>query len=79
MVKRHDMLLFVGVVLIALGGILFLNLLPEEPLWAEWLAGPFVAFAGLGFVVVGIAVRCYAADTAKGNAAKTTAAPKPVH
>jgi len=80
MLKRHDMLLLIGAAVILLGGALFLNLLPSEPLWAEWLIGPIVAFAGLVVVIVGVALRCYSGGSAvNGGAGHATAAMKQVH
>lgn len=78
--KRHDLLLLIGVAVIVLGGALFLNLLPDEPLWTEWLLGPLVAFAGLVLVIVGIALRCYSGDFANDRGAgHATPAMKHVH
>ena len=80
MLKRHDMLLLIGAAVILLGGALFLNLLPGEPLWAEWLLGPIVAFLGSVLAIVGVALRCYSGDFAPdSNARHATAAMKHVH
>lgn len=67
MLRPHHTLLLLGVAVIVLGGTLFLNLLPSEPLWAEWLMGPIVAFAGLVLVIAGVALRCYSADSSQDS------------
>jgi len=66
MLRREFFLILLGAVLILLGGALFLNFFRDEAIWAEWIVGPMTAFVGVSVVIVGVALRCYAGDSAGG-------------
>ena len=66
MLRRDFFLILVGAVLMLLGGALFLNLFRDEAIWAEWIVGPITAFVGVCIAIVGVAMRCYAGDSAGG-------------
>lgn len=67
MLRRYNLLLFIGVAVFVLGGAIFLNLFPGEPMWAEWLLGPIVAFVGIVSAIVAVALRCYAVESANDS------------
>jgi len=78
MLKRQDACLLLGVVAVILGGALFFNFSGNEPLWVEWLLGPLVVAVGLVVAIVGVALRCYAADEAAATTSSGAVA-KPIH
>jgi uncharacterized membrane protein len=63
MPRQCAVLLVIGTVLVILGGALFLSLFHNEPLWAEWLLGPFVVCAGLVMAIVGVSLHCYSRES----------------
>ena len=68
-------LLLMGTTLVVLGGAIFLSLFNSEPMWAEWLLGPFVVCVGLLFGIVGITLHCYSRESeGRGGPSKTVAA-----
>ena len=67
MLRQCAILLAIGTVLVILGGALFLNLFYNEPLWAEWLLGPFVVCAGLVMAIVGISLHCYSRESERSH------------
>jgi len=66
MLRRDFFLILVGAVLMLLGGALFLNFFRDEAIWAEWIVGPITAFVGVSVAIVGVALHCYAGDSAGG-------------
>jgi|SRR6516162_7282340 len=62
MQRQYVMLLLSATGLVILGGALFLNLFHNEPLWTEWMLGPFVVCAGLVMAIVGITLHCYSRE-----------------
>jgi hypothetical protein len=68
---KHNLLFKIGLVSSALGFLVFLNPLHNEPLWAEWLLGPILIYVGLPLAMVGAAVYFV------GSARHSGAAPKP--
>ena len=79
MLRREFVLVLFGAATIILGGALFLNSFGNEPMWVEWLLGPAVAFVGLMLVIVGVALYCYAAETATDNTPPAMTAAKQSH
>ncbi len=56
MVKRNPLLLEAALLVLALGIVLFLNPFENEPLWAQWLAGPVMIYLALPVSMVATAV-----------------------
>ena len=59
MVHHPNKLLNVGLVLFAIGFVLFLNFFHNEPLWVEWLLGPVLMYLGLPMAMVGVAIHFF--------------------
>lgn len=68
MLRQCAILLAIGTILVVLGGVLFLNLFNNEPLWSEWLLGPFVVCVGFAMAIVGIALHCYSRESERNAA-----------
>jgi len=73
MLRQCAILLVIGIVLVILGGALFLSLFDNEPLWGEWLLGPFVVCAGLVMAIVGISLHCYSRESERIQGLKKVA------
>lgn len=67
MFKRQKALLLVGAPILAAGSILFFDLLPSEPWWAEWLLGPILFYIGGPFTIVGAAIYLFGEAGAHKN------------
>ena len=53
--------------MLAAGSILFFNLLPNEPWWAEWFLGPMLFYIGGPFAIVGVAIYLFGEPAAHKN------------
>jgi hypothetical protein len=56
MAKRNPVLLEAALLVLAVGFVLFLNPFENEPLWAQWLAGPVMIYLALPVSMVAAAV-----------------------
>jgi hypothetical protein len=73
MLTRENILLVVGAAAVLLGGAIFLGAFGDQPMWVEWLLGPAVTFTGIVMFIAGVALHCYAADSATGEEPASTA------
>jgi hypothetical protein len=73
MLRQCAILLVIGTVLAILGGALFLNLFDNEPMWTEWLLGPFVVCVGLVMGIVGISLHCYSRESERSHGLRKAA------
>jgi hypothetical protein len=75
MLTRRDTVLLIGAITVIIGGGLFLNLMHNEPLWAEWFLGPALVYVGLPIAIIGIAVHFYRASERSDGGKRTPATP----
>jgi hypothetical protein len=59
MLRRKNMLLQTGLVLLGVGCVVFFNPFHNEPLWMEWLVGPVLMYLGLPLAMVGTAIHFF--------------------
>ena len=59
MLRRRNMLLLIGVVMVAIGGALFFIPFHNEPFWTEWLLGPMLFYLGGPVAIVGAAIHFF--------------------
>jgi len=62
MARNQDLRLKIGLVLLAVGCVLFFNPFWHEPMWAEWLLGPVLMYVGLPLAMVGAAIHFFRAS-----------------
>ena len=62
MLRRRDMLLLIGAIMVAVGGVLYFNLFHNEPWWAEWLLSSILVYVGLPVVIVGAAIHFFSGE-----------------
>ena len=71
MLTRRDTLFLIGAVIVVIGGLLFLNLTHNEPMWAEWFLGPALVYVGLPIAIIGITIHFYRAGERSAGAEHT--------
>ena len=59
MLRRRDLLLLVGAVMVAIGGALYFNPFNNEPMWAEWVLSSILVYVGLPLAIVGAAIHFF--------------------
>ena len=67
MFQRRNALLLVGAPVLVLGSVLFFDVFPGEPWWAEWLLGPILFYIGGPFTIVGVALYLFGSAGKSGN------------
>ena len=79
MIKRRDMLLLIGVVMLGIGGVLFLIPFHNQPLWTVWLLGLILFYLGGPIAIVGVAIRFFGETANTGASNNAPIGAKPNH
>jgi hypothetical protein len=74
MLRRKNVMLEAGLIILAVGCLLFFNPFRHEPLWAEWLVGPVLMYLGLPVAMVGAAIHFF--GSAEAAAPPTLSKPR---
>jgi hypothetical protein len=59
MLRGKDILLKAGLLLLAIGSLIFFHPFHSEPMWMEWIVGPILFYLGLPLAILGIAIRVF--------------------
>ena len=66
MLRRRDLLLLVGAVMVAIGGALYFNPFNNEPMWAEWILSSILVYVGLPLAIIGAAIHFFGSAESAG-------------
>ena len=67
MFSGKDILLKAGLLMLALGSLIFFHPFHTEPMWMEWLVGPILFYLGLPIVILGIAIHVFRGAVKSGD------------